>query len=320
MAFCTKCGNQLAEGAQFCTSCGAAVGAAPVAQPPAQPAPGYAPAYPPQVAPPARTRSPLVWVIPLVLVALIVVGAGAWFGFQLLSGGTESGRAKAQVETVAKFIESLAELDQRTLTSVLPDELADDVEAILEDQEGSEGGIIREWDGATLLLTRTFDDESIDEDTLALTADGAKERAIVTVIEGYGEDEYTTEVVLERDGGRWVIVEIDGTPVADILVSDDGSDDSSDYDSSEYGDLASAETCWENQSAIEAAASEYYFAAAENEYTDVEGDVDEYNWLVQDGYLYEPLYCPEDGSVYYLWDDGTTSCPSGVHGYYLDNE
>ena len=58
--FCTKCGSQLAEGARFCSRCGAPV-AQPVAQPavqtpppqnsyPAQPAPAAAPQ--PQMAPP----------------------------------------------------------------------------------------------------------------------------------------------------------------------------------------------------------------------------------------------------------------------------
>ena len=40
MAYCTKCGTQVADGVKFCTSCGSPMGAA---QP--QPQPQYAPVY-----------------------------------------------------------------------------------------------------------------------------------------------------------------------------------------------------------------------------------------------------------------------------------
>jgi uncharacterized membrane protein len=42
MAFCAKCGAQLAEGVTFCGSCGAPVGAAPGAAPPAAASSGMA--------------------------------------------------------------------------------------------------------------------------------------------------------------------------------------------------------------------------------------------------------------------------------------
>lgn len=61
MAFCTKCGTQLPDGAAFCTGCGSPMNAAPVAQAPAAPAyvPPVAPAptYVPPVAP-APTYAP----------------------------------------------------------------------------------------------------------------------------------------------------------------------------------------------------------------------------------------------------------------------
>lgn len=56
MAFCTNCGNQMADGVKFCTSCGTAVAAAPApaataaitepAAPPVQPQPVYTQAAP----------------------------------------------------------------------------------------------------------------------------------------------------------------------------------------------------------------------------------------------------------------------------------
>ena len=53
MAYCTKCGTQVADGVKFCTSCGSPMGAAqpqaapqqPQPQPYTQPQPQYAPVY-----------------------------------------------------------------------------------------------------------------------------------------------------------------------------------------------------------------------------------------------------------------------------------
>ena len=53
MAYCTKCGTQVADGVKFCTSCGNPMGAAqpqaapqqPQPQPYTQPQPQYAPVY-----------------------------------------------------------------------------------------------------------------------------------------------------------------------------------------------------------------------------------------------------------------------------------
>ena len=49
MAFCTRCGAQIPDGAKFCTSCGAPVAAAPAANPTPRPA------RPAQTAPRATT-------------------------------------------------------------------------------------------------------------------------------------------------------------------------------------------------------------------------------------------------------------------------
>ena len=52
MAFCTRCGAQIPDGAKFCTSCGAPVAAAPAANPTPRPAPQ------PAQAPPRATTTP----------------------------------------------------------------------------------------------------------------------------------------------------------------------------------------------------------------------------------------------------------------------
>jgi hypothetical protein len=308
MAFCTKCGNQLAEDARFCTACGAEVGAAPV-QPIATPS--------------AKKRSPLVWIVPVVIVGLIVLGVAGWFGLGLITGGTPASRARAQAETVADFMQGYYERDVAKVRRTLPAEFADEIaEAMSTEEVDASGSVSREWDGDALVLTYTSDsgEDVASGDTMRLTADGGKERGVVTLEQG-GTDGYTYEAVVAREGGRWVLVEIDGTPVAEAWGFED-SDDSSDDSSTDNGGSVGvgADQCWESQSEIEMAASNYYFDASENQYTDISGEVNDDNWLVTDGWLDGAPTCPYDGEYYYLFDDGTTGCPSGVHGYYLDEE
>lgn len=70
MAFCIKCGSQLAEGVRFCEKCGNPVAgpAAPVQPPPAQFAP------PPAAGP--KKISPIVWILGGVGVLLVLIIAG----------------------------------------------------------------------------------------------------------------------------------------------------------------------------------------------------------------------------------------------------
>lgn len=77
MAFCIKCGSQLAEGVRFCEKCGNPVAgpAAPIQPPPVQYAPPPA-QYAPAPAAGPKKISPIVWILGGVgvLFVLIVVG------------------------------------------------------------------------------------------------------------------------------------------------------------------------------------------------------------------------------------------------------
>jgi hypothetical protein len=348
MAFCNACGNQLTEGAQFCTSCGA-----PVAAPSAgSVAPASAASVPPAVgAPtgaqpanaPGKKRSPLVWIVPVIVVGLVALGAAGWFAFGLLSGGTATGRAKAQVETVAEFLQGYNEGDLERVQRVLPAEFADEVEAAFNSGAdiGIDGEVTREWDGDVLVLTFVYADTDTPE-SLRLTADGGEQRGIVT-LEQTGTDGYTYEAVVVREAGHWVLAEIDGVSVGDALAgtgsvdasddeesgdeeysddSDDSSDDSADDDSSSDSsvDPTDQEMCFVNQRMIENAASEYFYAEGSNMYSDISGEIDDGSWLIAAGHLGYAPTCPYDDSYYWLYDDGTTGCPSDEHGYYLDEE
>lgn len=340
MAFCSTCGNQLAEGARFCTACGESTGVvatspeAVAVAPPVPPAPQ--PAQPqsgfpqPVVAP--KKRSPLVWLVPVLIVGIVLVGAAGWFGISLLTGGTQTSRARAQAEAVADLFEGFTRGDVELLKSALPADVAEIVEdgAITVDDSAE---VTREWEGDTLVLAASSDDNEWNA-TIEITADGDKDSALVTVATYSDGEEDGGEALVEREGRRWVVVELDGTPVRESLgfvddsgdgSSDDSSDESSDSSSDDSSDNSSSdptdeEVCFTNQRMVESAAEEYFFAAGENEYSDISGEVDESNWLVDGGYLGYAPTCPADYSYYWLNDDGTTTCPSGEHGYYLDEE
>jgi type II secretory pathway pseudopilin PulG len=257
-----------------------------------------------------------VWLIPVLIVGLVVVGASGWFALSLLSGGTQSSRAKAQAEAVADLYESFSRGDGEMLKRVLPEDLADLVdEADLTVDDTLE--VSREWDGDTLVLTvssEEYDWESVVE----LTGDGDKDSAVVTAVSySDGEEEDGGDAIVEREGKHWVVVELDGTPIRDALGLTDDSEGGDDSDA-DYGD--EAQQCWENQRTIEGAAQQYYAAEAENEFSDITGEVFGVNWLLQEDYLNSAPTCPYDDSYYYLFDDGTTGCPSGMHGYYADEQ
>ena len=89
MAYCTKCGTQVAEGVKFCTSCGTPMGAAQQPQPQPQPQQTYTqqPPYGQPYPQPAYTEEPistgsymlmfLLLMIPIVnLLCLIVWACG----------------------------------------------------------------------------------------------------------------------------------------------------------------------------------------------------------------------------------------------------
>jgi hypothetical protein len=316
MAFCSKCGNQLTEGARFCTACGERTGAVattpetsavtppiPPAPKPGQPQPGF----PQSVAAPKK-RSSLVWIVPVLIVGLVLLGAAGWFGISLLTGGTQSSRARAQAEAVADYLEGYTAGDLEMVRGVVPEDLRDllDAEEVGTDESVS---VDREWDGDVLLVTATS--EEYDWSTsIEVTADGGRRRGIVIVADASDEDA-ESEIVVEREGGRWVIVEIDGEEIGDVFGVTSESDDGS--ASGSFGDAA--QECWRNQRTLEGAAQQYYAAHADNYFEDLEGQVDDMHLLAGVWVAQVPL-CPTDGSYYWMYDDGTTDCPSGEHGYY----
>jgi hypothetical protein len=104
VSFCTKCGQKMEAGFQFCTSCGApvAVAAQPVApaavQPPAPPSWQPAPAPPPQAFAQVEKRSGLALVLiflgVLALLAVIGIGGVVYVGYKV----------KEKVTNVAKAV------------------------------------------------------------------------------------------------------------------------------------------------------------------------------------------------------------------------
>lgn len=72
--FCTKCGNEIAQGTKFCTKCGSPAPSTPPAQrTPAPPPPPVRPAPPPRAPKPEKTGGGKTAVIIAVIVALAVV-------------------------------------------------------------------------------------------------------------------------------------------------------------------------------------------------------------------------------------------------------
>jgi outer membrane protein OmpA-like peptidoglycan-associated protein len=102
--FCTKCGQKLEAGSQFCTSCGAPVAAtaqpaAPVSmQPSGAPSWQPAPALPPQAFAPVKKRSGLALVLIFLgilgLIAVIGIGGVLYVGYKV----------KEKVTSVAKAV------------------------------------------------------------------------------------------------------------------------------------------------------------------------------------------------------------------------
>lgn len=346
MAFCVKCGGQLAEGARFCTSCGA-----PAAPPSAgfmatasvtSVPPAASPAHAQSASAPGKKRSPRAWIAPALVVGLVALGAAGWFAFGLLSGGTAAGRAKAQVETVAEYMQGYYEGDLERVQSVLPTELADEVEAAFDSgaEIGTDVEVTREWDGDVLTVTFTTAD-SAPSQTLRLTADGGKRRGVVTLEQG-GTDGYAYEAVVAREAGRWVLVEIDGVSIGDAWAgigaldasdeagsgeheyieesNDDDGSDTSGSSGSMQADNEAAE-CMANQEIIESVLWDYIDQEGYDDTVPLAGDLSWDHPIVADGYLEVPPSCASARSAYYyIARDGTTSCPTGAHPYYLDEQ
>jgi hypothetical protein len=282
-----------------------------------------------------------VWFIPAIIAGLVVLGVGGWFAFGLLSGGTQSSRARAQAEAVAEFLESYNEGDLERVQRVLPVEVADEVEAAFNSGEviGIYGEVTREWDGDVLVVTFEYADAL--SESLWLTADGGSRRGVVTLEQG-GSNGYAYEAVVAREAGRWVLIEIDGVSVADALGgigSLDASDDegSGDHEyveesNDDAGSVASggsgnmqadneAAECMANQEIIERVLRDYMDLEGYDDTVPLAGDLSWDHPIVADGYLEVPPSCASAPSAfYYIARDGTTSCPTGAHGYYQDEQ
>lgn len=102
MAFCKKCGAQLAPDAQFCPRCGTAVAAAaPAVPPPAAASPAAASPVTPTIPARVERKRGAWWIVPLVIVGLVII---AWLLLAGLPFGREGDRRAdtPAVETIAE--------------------------------------------------------------------------------------------------------------------------------------------------------------------------------------------------------------------------
>ncbi len=126
MTFCTKCGQKLVAGSQFCTNCGAAVGVAAV---PAPAAPVQPQAAPPQAFAPVKKRSGVallfIFLGILALIAVVGIGGVVYVGY----------RVKEKVTSVAQSVAHPAPVPQESKTAspgpTSNDDSNKDVSAIL---------------------------------------------------------------------------------------------------------------------------------------------------------------------------------------------
>lgn len=79
--FCSKCGQEIREGVQFCTACGARTKAASLPQRPVESEPVQEQSVPVSV----RSGKKKGWILALLLLLLLGIGAGVWYFF--LRGG-----------------------------------------------------------------------------------------------------------------------------------------------------------------------------------------------------------------------------------------
>lgn len=355
MPFCSKCGSQSDEGAQFCMSCGNPLAPAPVAAPAEQvtapvsdtfapapqpasyaapaPAPGsyVPPVVPPGTAPgiaasPAPKKSKTGLIITLVIVAVVVLGVlGGGLAFAMAKGYPwlpDNLTRKARAEASLEVMKALAGEDFKEISDLATGDLADQFKKNKEflEEEGSESAKVRvkdeEWDGDELSCEMKSDDE--DWQKIVIEPDDSSPDVTVTA---KGEDE-EVEFKLEYDEG-WKVADIvvDGESFVDQLkqlseMSDEG---------------------WEEEESEDESYDE------DEDYSEEEGDEDEFtddvdfeadecysNQRTLEGAFQQALasgdYTEDDltGEVddfHLLYEDGylrgTFECPTTGEYYYL---
>ncbi len=290
MAHCVQCGATIADDAAFCASCGAA--AVPTAST--------------QTSAPTRSGSTAPLLIAIVVLVVVVLAGGGWFLKGYLDDKATAKRARSQAEVAADFVEgAFIAYDSRLVAKSVSRDYADKADEVVEGSPDDGSKVNRKWDGDVLVLSVRDADNPYE---VMIEADGDKESAEVT-IDVTGESEaQSLFMTVELDGSRWIVVEFNGTSIAAMF----GDEDSSDGSSGNSGERA----CQANQRTIEGAVQQYLASDEYNSIDDISGGLDYSNYLIGD-YIKDVLYCPsDDSSTYYIYEDGTTDCPTGVHEHF----
>lgn len=311
--------------------------APPAAYPPpaAPPGPGFAPPQPPAYPPAAYAQAAvppkkggkgaITAIVVLVLVAALA--AGGWFLWKYLEKRAVEKRATAQAELVADFIVAMTTEDVDLLLDTVSEDLEDVVKDAVGDSEPSDDyDIDREWGEGVLVLTMVDSDDW--EQRAEIEADGDEKKAEVTVEFFYGDDDESdkTDLVVELEGDRWIVTEIDGDSIENLFSWEDDFEDydeeldyeSDDVESGIVTDSVAEDACQANMRTIEGAVQQYLAADPGNTVDDVWGWLEEGNPLIDEGYLMDVPYCPSDeyDTPYWIYEDATTDCPAYVHEYY----
>lgn len=292
MAYCTKCGSTVEDTAAFCPACGASTGASQPRVTATAPAGAK------------RSTAPLLIAIAVALFAVLAIGGFFLKGY--LDDQALSKRARAQAEAVADFISgAYITFDARLVSRSISDDYADRAEEMVEGSSGDGPRVTRSWDGDTLVLD--VKDEGSPY-TISIASDGDDESAQVAIDVDASGDNQSIDAIVEAEGSRWIVVDFNGASVAEMFGDDP---------SSAGGTGGSDEAiCQANQRLIEGAVQQYLAASDANGIGDLIGDVDQSSILVGE-YILDIPRCPSDRSLtYYIFDDGTTECPSGVHDHY----
>ena len=224
--FCTKCGTQNEEGAQFCVRCGEPLAQRRVAGTDRRnsgaagnefyPNGGYAPAFP------QRNRSKTI--IAVIVIAVVIILA-----VFLLTG-------RSSDSVVEKYVEASFELDIETIWSLLPPEMREamveeaedemnlygeeEVISYMEDELRDEMEYLMDQLGGNLDYTwEIIDEEEYDRSDLRelnqslremgledFTADDAKDVEVEIFVTSGGESgSYSATLTLIQQGRKWYL-------------------------------------------------------------------------------------------------------------------
>lgn len=139
------------------------------------------------------------------VIAIALICAIAAFG---LLGCSETDD-KAMVQAAGDFVVALVSLDGEAVLALVPSSVADE-NPELRDAEGAPEEIefSQEWDGDVLVIS------AVGDETEEVYRLWAGEDGEVVEVEAGPEQ---IELVMAMSDGAWVVTEMDGTPVGDIL-------------------------------------------------------------------------------------------------------